>query len=273
ILYFIDRESKQVDKVNYATTANFIAFQHYVVFNDSVNLVKYNLINQQYSLLISYETDLIDFVIHNPRTDQGIVKINMEDHFLIQHFNFESQEKKQLPKNLVNLTQNMEYFAIKNEDNFEIYNIDGILQNRLKDKFSGFSYQNQVLLQEGNQVFLSNLELQDKEFLLQIPETSYVQHIISLKDYFIFQLDYEIVILTPDYDQVIHLKGKLLNQLATGLFFENENQINYYSFNHPEVVFIFENLPRNFINSDAQSSIFAVKEKEQVKIYNLSKLF
>ena len=84
-LFLIKKVLKSVKKINYYKTRDFILFDNYIIFNDSINLIKYNLKKDTHELIYTFEKDNISFVSNSPLVQQGVLKHQLSDNFLLKY--------------------------------------------------------------------------------------------------------------------------------------------------------------------------------------------
>lgn len=279
VLYLINKLNKRIKKINYYKTNDFILLKDYLIFNDSINLIKFNLKTFKYTLITSFTTNNVKFLKINKELNKFIVENKLDLGSSLRFVDLNKNSIINIPANCVGFSNNIDLFVVEKNNNLKFIDIDGTVLLSLTGKFLGFDKQNfNIFIYTNNYVMIYNMETKKEKQLIYIPNINQIKLFKSVnEDVFFFVYD-EFMILY-DYKKAIPLllKGNYLSIFKNGFFYSNlsNDKIFFISFFSFSINFLFEgkNNIKELIFSDEDSSIFSAYEDGILYIYNLNEHF
>lgn len=273
-LYQIDRLSKALKKINYSETGSFISFNSYLVFNDSVNLIRYNPVSEEYLLLSTLETNKISFLKQNVTRNNGIVGYNFDNQDYVIYINFDSGVIKKLPDNSVDHSFDLRTLAIRRENLYELFNLEGEKVFEVKDDFLSFTRKGGLLVKKDGYLTIYDIGSGHSKRLLYLPAGKEPIKVHPLSSRIVIEMPGKILITDYEGSEVKVYDGNLINIFSEGLFLKNpEDSLLYLNFkgkkeNLCELPLALEEL----IYSGINSTLFALRKGDKIELYDLSHL-
>ena len=280
-LFIIKKITKEVKKINYYKTRDFIVIDDYVIFNDSINLLKYKFEENKYYSVHTFNEDEIYFQNVNPKTHSAIVKHIESNDYIIKYINFEKNIIQNLPNNCIAQSSNYLYIVIEYSDRFEIFDIQGNYLLSINGEFIGFGIDsNDIYLYKDNHLCFYDFKKQQIKKIIYIPqfkEKKGFKAISSNKILFCFDNYMLEVIFTRKKINLSLLKGELIHIFKSGYMYKNneDNNVYFFSFFNNSKNLIFQNndILKNMVFPDNKSSIFLIKNNNNLIINNLNDFF
>ena len=279
ILYSIGKNTKRIKKINTYKTKDFILLGNYLIFNDSVNLIKYDTVINEYELFYSFQKDDIRFVSKNYGSLSCVVSHLDEDNYLLKHVNFITKKITNLPDNCIAQSADYKYLIMNYQEYFEVFDLSGKKVLSVEGKFLGFGKDsNDFFYYNKNYLYHNNIFLNITRKLIFIPEYKVnkgFKSITNNKILFCFD-DYMLLYLLYS-DRVFLIKGNYKHIFKNGFTFTKNADSNIYFFsffnNSVNLLFKDKDIMNEIIYSNSDSSIFLVKNEDELFIYELLNFF
>lgn len=272
-LFLIKKVLKTVKKINYYKTRDFAVFDNFIIFNDSINLIKYNLRKETYDLIYTFEKDNISFISTSPSNHMGVLRHQELDNFLIKEINFNTKEIKELPDNCIAQSNDYFYLVMNYEDKFEIFNNKGDKLLTIKGKFISFGIsESEIYYYMDNYLNYMNISNEEKRRIIYIPEyKNFVGFKVISYNKILFSFDQYILEYKINNNQINLTEGKLLHILKTGYIFTVNDYIYYYSLLNDSIKILFDNLNilDEMIFQDNNSTFFIIRDGKSIIINNI----
>lgn len=280
-LYMINKAVKKIKKVNYYKTRSFVLMKDYIVFNDSINLVKYEFIKNKYSFVDTFDIDEIYFINSSSNTDSAIFKYVESDFHTIKMINFETLEIKNIPNNTISQSHEFDYIAIGDFENFGVFDINGNFIASYEGEFLGFSLDSQIFYYYTDKhLHVYDLFKREDQQLLYIPEYSInkgFKAFTNNKILFCFDDNMLEIVFSNNVFNLLLTKGELIHIFKSGYIYKNvnDNRIYFYSmyFNTKNLIYQDESTLDNIILPDNNSYLFLIKKEDHFIVNNLSNFF
>jgi|GEM_PF-5158595 len=278
-LFSIKISNKKATKINYYKTKDFILINDNLLFNDSVNLVKYNSSDNKFETLLTFETDDITFYSYNFNTNSCVLNYKESDVILNKYVDLNNKKMINLPKNYISKSIDDLYIVMEYPGSFEIFDIKGNYLLTIYGDFVGFSYNSNDLFYVKNYyLYYYNIERKTVEKLLFIPPYKEIKDfkVISNNKIFFRFDDYMLTFVIPT-KKIFLIKAKFLHLFENGYIYENykDKRIYFYYFKNNSINLLFKDnsVLKKIVFSDKYSSTFLIKENDKIIIKNLNPLF
>ncbi len=270
-LYLIKKVSKKAKKINYYKTKDFRILDGYLIFNDSVNLINYDLKKEKYDVIHTFEKDDISFISTCSALLQSVLKHQEFENYLIKKINYKTKELKELPDNCIAQSKGYIYFVMSYEDKFEIFNYinDNILT--FNGKFICFGInESEIYYYNDNYLYFEDINYNIKKKIIYLPE---YKNLIDFKiisyNKILLCFDEYLFEYTISNNKVFLTRGKLIHIFRTGfMYINNEEKICFKNLLKNSVKILFDDIKilDDIVFSDKNSSIFMIKKGESLFI-------
>jgi WD40 repeat protein len=277
-LYMIKKINKKVEKLNFINTRDFALFNRYIFFNDSFNMIRYDLDTGIHQPVHRFETDAVKFERVNPDLEWVVVHVFDGDTTLIHYFDLKNGTHLNLPTNCIAQSPEFTSLVMSNPDGFSMLDLSGNQLLSTDGEFLGYNDDDSIIYYSNGTVILYDRQTETVSDLLSLPDIKNISgfHPYGKKE---FTLIYDNTILIYDATR----KKAFLKEYAefaifnTGVLYREEQSLSTYFVSRfdliSNMVFPDDNIFENMIYSGTSSDLFAFTEDNQVIIFNLSDIF
>jgi len=283
-LYLINKKSKQINKINYHKTRDFIIKNNYIIFNDSINLFKYDIDLNKYYSIHTFQEDYIYFEGYYDLSGEGVlIKHKNEKNLFKKNLNLKNDELKNLPDNCISVSSDNKYLIMEYIDKFDVFTTEGESLINLKGKFLGFG-------QISDELFFYNQEYLYKYNIIEkvINRIFFISKINNFKGFktinynkILLSFDSYILVINTATKNIYLMIGELIFNFKNGFVYRinNDQNLYYYDFfNGTKSIFdikyyIDNDGKSNFIYSNLESNLFLIKENNKIIIKTIDIYF
>lgn len=273
-LYKIELDTLQKKKINYYRTNDFIVSGQSVIFNDSINLLRYEYLNKKYNLVKSFDTVNINFIKYNSTNFNSVIQNVIDGFSSLYFYNIKKDQIVKLPEDCIDQSHNLQFFVRKNLDRYKIFDIAGEENFDIPDKYLGFYNNDSIFTYKKPYIYSYVLTTKELSLLFYYDNEEDIKSCFFKNDKLILVFKDSFILMNYDFTHLNYIEGSIIQMNKDGVLyraFDDDKNLFYLKYDNDYEIYRINLDVKSLILSESVSSYLADVKDGLLQIYDLKK--